>query len=94
MYTYSGSATHELIFAFAHTALQLLSSDSHVSVWSYVRSHNTGKNLDTGISVFLIYETGIPVLIPCLSITWVYCATIPGKVVCWSLRLILVISMS
>jgi hypothetical protein len=28
------------------------------------RAHNTGQNLDTGISVFLIYETGIPVLTP------------------------------
>jgi hypothetical protein len=30
-------------------------------------AHNTGKNLNTGISVFLIYETGIPVLIPVLQ---------------------------
>jgi hypothetical protein len=29
-----------------------------------LRAHNTGQNLYTGISVFLIYETEIPVLIP------------------------------
>jgi hypothetical protein len=28
------------------------------------RTHNTGQNLKTGISVFLIHETRIPVLIP------------------------------
>jgi hypothetical protein len=28
------------------------------------RAHNTGQNFNTGISVFLIYETGIPVLMP------------------------------
>jgi hypothetical protein len=28
------------------------------------RAHNTGQNLNTGISVFLIYETRIPVLTP------------------------------
>jgi hypothetical protein len=32
----------------------------------YSRAHNTGQNLNTGISVLLIYETGIPVLIPVL----------------------------
>jgi hypothetical protein len=28
------------------------------------RAHNTGQNLNTGISLFLINETGISVLIP------------------------------
>jgi hypothetical protein len=28
------------------------------------RDHNTGHNLNIGVSVFLIYETVIPVLIP------------------------------
>jgi hypothetical protein len=28
------------------------------------RAHSTGQNLNTDISVFLIYETGNPVLIP------------------------------
>jgi len=36
-------------------------------IWNRVKTtalkaHNTGKNLNTSISVFLIYETEIPVL--------------------------------
>jgi hypothetical protein len=31
-------------------------------MYNIPRAHNTGQNLITGIAVFLIYETGIPVL--------------------------------
>ena len=47
----------------------------------YSRVHNTGQNLNTGISVLLIYETKNK-----------QCATIPGKAVGRLLRLILVTS--
>lgn len=41
-------------------------------IWNRVKTtafkaHNTGKNLNTCISVFLIHETEIPVVIPVLQ---------------------------
>jgi hypothetical protein len=36
----------------------------YIWAWVQFRAYSTGQHLNTDISVFLIYESGIPVLIP------------------------------
>jgi hypothetical protein len=43
------------------------------------RAHNAGLNINTGISAFLIYETGMPVLIPVSQKQTVRCSSGKGS---------------